>query len=81
MKGPRSLEEIMADPNSRLSELAALLLVAGRLSRAMEAVRALPAVVCLVRRHNLLSLVQQAIDEVDLATREHAARESQERPQ
>jgi hypothetical protein len=74
VSGPRSLEEIMADPNSRLSELAALLLVAGRLSRAMEAVRALPPIVDADRRRELTELVQRAIDQVDLATREHAQR-------
>jgi hypothetical protein len=77
MAGPRSLEEIMADPTSRLSELAALLMVAGRLSRAREAVKALPAVVSAERRAKLEDLVSQAMLQVEAAIDEHSKREWQ----
>lgn len=75
VKGPRSLSEIMADPNSRLRELGSLLLLSGRLERAREAANGLPPIVDELRRARLAKFIQEAIIQVELALEEHAARE------
>jgi len=73
MSGPRSLEEIMADPNSRLSELSSLLMLIARIERAMEAARALPDVAA-ERRASISYALGQARGHAEIAFNDHMAR-------